>query len=118
MGKRYHNFDLEERTYNFARSVSFLCKRIPLNVINSPYISQVIRSSNSCAANYIEANESCSKKDFIYRLRISRKETKETILHLRLIQANNKSFQDRISPLINEATELIKIFSTIINKSL
>jgi four helix bundle protein len=80
------------------------------------YTSQVIRSSNSCSANYIEANESISKKDFLYRIRLSRKETKETILHLKLIQVANIQFKDEIAVIISEGIELIKIFSSIVNK--
>jgi four helix bundle protein len=68
--------------------------------------------------NYIEANESLSKKDFVYRVKISRKEAKESIYWLRLINETNINFNNpKVETLIQEATELKKIFSAIIEKS-
>lgn len=79
---------------------------------------QLIRSSGSIGANYIEANESLSKKDFMMRIKISRKEAKESIYWLRLLSEINQSeFTDESMRLINEATELKKILSSIIEKS-
>lgn len=74
------SFDLEERSYAFARSVREYLKTVKLTVYNMDDIKQVIRSSGSVAANYIEANESLSKKDFLMRVKIARKEAKETTL--------------------------------------
>ena len=71
-------YDLEERTLNFAKEVRQFVKLLPRSVANLEDGKQVIRSSGSIGANYIEANEALGKKDFILRARISRKETKET----------------------------------------
>lgn len=79
---------------------------------------QLIKSSGSVGANYIEANESLGKKDFLMRIRISRKETKESAYWLRLLLETNK-FDDthELRRLYNEAIELKKIFSATIEKS-
>ncbi len=115
-GKKY---DLEERTYKFAKSVAFFCKKLPLNIPNREYISQVIRASGSTGANYIEANESLSKKDFRMRIKICRKESKESAYWLKLIiDINSNIFKKDGETLLNEAIELKKIFSTIIDKSM
>jgi four helix bundle protein len=104
-------YDLEERTFQFAKSVSLFIKSIPKTIANVEYSRQVIRSSSSVGANYIEANESLGKKDFVMHLRISRKEAKESIFWLRLILETNSSFIERVNALIQEATELKDFFS-------
>ena len=71
-------FDLEERTFRFAKAVRAFVKRLPRTVCNQEDVKQVVRSSGSVGANYIEANEALSKKDFRHRVRIARKEAKET----------------------------------------
>lgn len=103
------SFDLEERTYMFARSVRQYFRSIKADYLKIDDIKQVIRSSGSVAANYIEANESLSKKDFVMRIKIARKEAKETTLWLR--------FLDTPEILQNEAMELKKILSAILEKS-
>lgn len=111
-------YDLEERTFLFAKEVALFCKRLPKNIENIEYIKQVIRSSGSVGANYIEANESLGEKDFSLRLKISRKEAKESMYWLRLIcETNNTQFAGSGTVLVNEANELRKILSTIINKA-
>lgn len=115
---RSSKYDLEERTYQFARGVALFSKKIPGNVSNIEYTRQVIRASGSVGANYIEANESLSKKDFAMRLKISRKEAKEAVYWLRLIvDTNSDDFTHDGLSLIKEATELKKIFSSIIDKT-
>lgn len=109
-------FDLEDRTLNFAKKVIDLVKSLPKNAINSIHSDQVVRSSGSIGANYIEANEALGKKDFYMRIRISRKESKETRYWLELILHNNPDFKDKINPLIGESVEYIRMFSSIINK--
>jgi len=112
------NFDLEERTFQFSKNVALYVKRLPKDISNIEYGKQVIRSSGSIGANYIEANESLSKKDFIMRVKISRKEAKETIYWIRLIiETNDKDFQQEGMKLLQEATELKRILSAIIEKS-
>lgn len=103
------SFDLEQRTYNFARNVRDYAKTIKKTILNIDDIKQVIRSSGSIAANYIEANESLSKKDFLMRVKIARKEAKETILWLNLLDAPGS--------LVDEASQLKKIMSAIIEKT-
>ncbi|MBU1863712.1 MAG: four helix bundle protein [Candidatus Omnitrophica bacterium] len=111
-------YDLEERTYEFARNVAHFSKKLPKNTVNFKYVDQVIRSSGSVGANYIEANESLSKKDFAMRVKICRKEAKESAYWLRLIvDTNPNEFSKEGGALKNEAEELKKIFSAIINKS-
>src|SRR3990167_7221667 len=82
-------YDLEERTYQFAKQVSLYCKKLPMNISNLEFVKQLLRSSGSVGANYIEANESLSKKDFQMRIKICRKESKESAYWLRLIVETN-----------------------------
>jgi len=109
-------FDLEERTLTFAKRVIHLCQKLPSNVVNSKLIDQIIRSSESIGANYSEANDALGKKDFAFRLRISRKETKETLFWLELISEANPSFLSSVSDLINESIEIRNILSAIVKK--
>lgn len=111
-----HAFDLEERTYIFAKNCRNFVKKLPKTVSNIEYGKQLIRSSGSQAANYIEANEKLSKKDFLFRIKISRKESKESRLWLRLVIPDDTEKQKQIA-LIQEALELTKIFSSIIESS-
>ncbi len=114
-GKRY---DLEERTFAFAKSVAIFCNKLPRTASNIEYIKQVVRSSGSVGANYIEANESLGKKDFSMRLKICRKEAKESEFWLKLIkETNSNRFHDEANELMDEADQLRRIFSTIIQKS-
>lgn len=78
-------YDLEERTFNFAKECAFYCRKIPRTSTNLIYASQLIRSSGSTGANYIEANEALGKKDFMMKIKICRKEAKESAYWLRLI---------------------------------
>jgi len=114
-GKQY---DLEERTYQFARSIRVFVKRLPRTVCNQEDVKQVVRSSGSVGANYIEANEALSKKDFRHRIRISRKESKETRYWLRLVDTHDEeSLNNERDKLIQESTELMRIFGAILQKS-
>jgi four helix bundle protein len=113
MEKKY---DLEERTFQFAKEVCLYCKSVKKNVENIEYIKQVIRSSASIGANYIEMNEALSSKDTLYRAKISRKEAKETKMWLRLLFETEKMENEKLSKLIIESDELRKILSSIINK--
>lgn len=111
-------YDLEERTLIFARKTRELVKRIPKTTGNIEDGKQLVRASGSVGANYIEANESLSKKDFILRAKICRKEAKESRYWLQLIDLSNNTHleKDRLE-LIKEATELMNIFGAIIRKS-
>ena len=113
-------YDLEERTYNFAKDVRLWLKKISKTLINVEDIKQLIRSSGSVGANYIEANEALSKKDFIMRMRISRKESKETTYWIRLIldTIQDVELNKEGIHLLNESIQLTKICSSIIENSL
>ncbi len=111
-------FDLEERTFQFAKRVSLFIKGLSKTISNIEYGKQVIRSSGSVGANYIEANESLGNKDFAMRIRICRKEAKESAYWLRLIAESNENLDTDITNLlINESNELKKIFSSILKKT-
>jgi four helix bundle protein len=113
--KRY---DLEERTYEFARGVRAFIKLLNKTLANIEDAKQVIRSSGSVASNYIEANEALSKKDFVMRIKICRKEAKESRLFLRLIDTiGNEQAGVEQQALIQEAQELTNIFGAIVRKS-
>ncbi|MFA5794607.1 MAG: four helix bundle protein [Candidatus Brocadiia bacterium] len=111
-------YDLEDRTYAFARSVREFIRKLPRTASNIEDGKQVIRSSGSVGANYIEANEALSKKDFIMRIKICRKESKETRYWLRLLEiGNNPELESERTHLSKESTELMNIFGSIIRKS-
>ncbi len=114
-GKKY---DLEERTYEFARRVRAFVKTLPRTVCNIEDVKQVVRSSGSIGANYIEANEALSKKDFQMRIRISRKESKETGYWLRLLDTRDASaLNAERDKLVQESIELMRIFGAILQKT-
>lgn len=110
-------YDLDERTLEFGRRVVVLCKSLPRDLVNTELARQCIRSGTSIGANYLEANDSLGKKDFVYKMKISRKEAKETIYWLKLIVEANKKLESRMEGLLQEAFELKKILSSIIEKS-
>ncbi len=111
-------YDLEDRTFEFAKAVRMLIKSLGSSIANIEDAKQLVRSSGSVGSNYIEANEALSKKDFVYRIKISRKEAKESSYWLRLINETNEvSNKKDIEILIQESIELKKIFSAIIEKS-
>jgi four helix bundle protein len=113
--KTSKQYDLEERTLSFAKAVIDFVNCLPKTVANIEIIRQVIRSSGSVGANYIEANEALGKRDFAMRIKICRKEAKETVYWLRLIGVKGENAEKRDS-LISEATELMKIFGSIVGK--
>ena len=110
-------YDLEDRTLEYSKRVIRMCKTLSKNTINFKLMDQAIRSGTSMGANYREANETETKKDFKYRIRICRKEGKETIYWFNLIIEANPELQENIKPLLQETTELVKIFAAILEKS-
>ena len=84
-------FDLEDRTFEFSKSIRSWVKSLPKTIGNIEDSKQLVRSSGSVGANYIEANEALSKKDFLHRIKICRKEVKETRYWLRLIDCEGNS---------------------------
>ena len=114
--KRY---DLEDRTLEFAKKTRELVKQLPKTTGNFEDGKQLVRSSGSVGANYIEANESVSKKDFLFRIKLCRKEAKESCYWLKLIDTENiKNLEEFRSFLLSESNELMKIFGAILSKSL
>lgn len=110
-------YNLEERTYLFVKNCRLLIQKLPKTISNIDDGKQLVKSSGSIAANYIEANEKLGDKDFIFRLKIGRKEAKESVLWLKLLKDLNTKFESELVQLLNEAEELRKILSAIINKS-
>jgi len=110
-------YDLERRTLMFAKSVLRLCKKLPVDIINREIISQLVRSSGSVGANYREANDALSKKDFNHRIKITRKEAKETEYWLELLREGNPGYVGEINELLSESIELKKILSTIADRA-
>lgn len=107
-------YDLETRTLIFAKRVNHYVFGLSRTISNIENGKQLVRSAGSVGANYIEANESLGKKDFLMRIKISKKEAKETIYWLELTDPLELELKNR---LITEATELMKIFGSILEKS-
>jgi len=110
-------YDLEQRTYRFARDCRLFIKELPKTLNNLEDGKQLIKASGSVGANYIEANEKLGGKDLAMRLRIARKEARESHYWLMLLRDLNNSYEKRASELMNEAFELKKILSAIIIKT-
>jgi len=109
-------YDLEERTLIFAKSVIILCKSFRQNAVTMRLIGQLVAAAGSVGANYREATEALSKKDFIHRLKISRKECKETTFWLELLD-EAAGPNGRIHDLIQESKELRNILTAILEKA-
>lgn len=109
-------YDLEERTAKFGEKVIQFAKFISANDITKPLINQMIRSATSIGANYLEADDAESKKDFIHKLSICKKESKETKHWLRMIVMAQSELKDEARKLWQEAQELNLIFAAIIRK--
>ncbi|MBI2804844.1 MAG: four helix bundle protein [Planctomycetes bacterium] len=111
-------YDLEERTFLFARRVRDFVKRLPRTICNFEDVRQLVRSSGSVGANYIEANESLGKKDFVMHVKISRKEAKESRYWRRLIDTSDlRALNEERDALIQESVELMNIFGSIVRKA-
>jgi four helix bundle protein len=108
-------YNLSDRTYHFAKNVIRYVNALPKTIPNIEIAKQLIRSTGSIGSNYIEAEDSLSKKDFAMRIKISRKEAKETTYWLRLSEPHGDYVKDK-DVLIGEATELMKIFGSIVTK--
>lgn len=114
--KENKKYDLEERTAIFAERIRNFCLKLPKNAANHVYISQLIRSGSSPGANYIEANESLGNKDFKMKIKICRKESKESSYWLRLVITDSSDImENERKALRQEAKEFILIFTAILN---
>lgn len=112
------NYDLEDRTIKFSKNIVNLCKKIPFNIINKRLIDQLLRSGTSIGANYREANECDTKKDFKNKIRIAKKEARETIYWIELLIDANFNMKDEMLPLLDESKQLMKILASIYLKTL
>ncbi|MDX1948198.1 MAG: four helix bundle protein [Pirellulaceae bacterium] len=111
-------YDLEDRTYGFAKAVRGFVKRLPRTLCNIEDVKQLVRSSGSVGSNYIEANDSLGRKDFLMHIRISRKEAKESRYWLRLVDTrDNEAVERERLRLVDEAEQLMKIFGAILRKN-
>ena len=111
-------YDLADRTFQLAIHCRDFVRQLTKTLSHVEYAKQLIRSSSSVAANYIEASESLSRKDFILRIKICRKEVKETGLWLRLCEVDKGQLLEKAQhQLIEETTQLAKIFGSIVEKS-
>ncbi|MFH1728172.1 MAG: four helix bundle protein [Pseudomonadota bacterium] len=117
VSKNIKPYDLEERTLEYAKGIIRLCKKIPNSTINIKLIGQLVNASGSVGANYREANDAISKKDFLYRMKISRKECKESTYWLELLKEANQNYSGDADEFITESKELRNILSSIIKKS-
>jgi|SRR6516162_7229645 four helix bundle protein len=110
-------FDLEERTALFGEAVIQFAKKIPGSPVTTPLINQLVRSGTSVAANYCEADDAVSKKDFKNKIGTCRKEARETKLWLRMIASAEPEMKIEARKLWQEAKEIHLIFAAIWRKS-
>ena len=109
-------YDLEERTFQFAKADRAFVKLLPRTIANIEDVKQFVRASGSVGANYIEANEAIGKKDFVMKIKICRREAKESRYWLGLLDVDGK-FESGRERLLSEAKELMNIFGAIVRKS-
>lgn len=107
------NYDLEERTAKFGEEIIQFCRGVAADHVTRPLISQLVRAATSIGANYMEANQASSKKDFYNKIRISQKEANETKHWLRMLSAVCVDAKDRLRKYWKEAHELTLIFAKI-----
>jgi four helix bundle protein len=109
--------ELNDRTYWFARDVRKVVNELPRTLASQEDSKQVIRSSGSVAANYLEAQEGSSRNDFFYRIKMCRKEARESQLWLELLAEPEASGSaEELDRLIDEANQLTRIFASIAKK--
>lgn len=113
MTKFSREYDLEERTAKFGENVIKLCKTLSQDAISRPLISQIVRSSTSIGANYMEANGASSRRDFTNKIHLCRKECQESKHWLRMIAICIPKKKDELNILWSECHELILIFQKI-----
>jgi four helix bundle protein len=106
-------FDLEERTAKLGEAIIAFAKRVPINLITTPLVAQLVRAGTSVDANYVEADDADSKKDFRFKIGLCRREARETKHWLRMIVAASPQMREEARPLWQEAKELNLIFGAI-----
>ena|SRR3989344_3704935 len=113
------DYDIHERIFNYVVRVIKFLEKLPKTPTNLIFINQVTRSVTSMGANDQEADGAMSKKDFLHGFTLVRKEGKESIFWIRIIEKTNSSkFSEEVLELIEEGKEIVAIISTIIRKSL
>jgi len=110
-------YDLEERTAQFGEAIIDFAQKIPKHIVNKPLITQLVKAGTSVGANYCEADDAFTKKDFLYKIGICKKESRESKYWLRMVLKAVNNLESEIKTLSNEARELNLIFASIINKS-
>jgi four helix bundle protein len=112
-----HKYDLEDRTTKYAIQVVNFCKKLTKNYVSVPLVTQLVRSSTSLGANYAEANRAASKKDFMNKIYICKKEAKESKYWIHVIAETHGEYKDECRELWKETHELLMIFSKITKSS-
>lgn len=110
------NYDLEERTAKFGEDIIEFAKTIPQNTVTVSLIGQLVRAATSVGANYCEADDACSKKDFVNKISLCKKESRESKHWLRMVAKAVETLKGEARRHMNEAQELNLIFASIINK--
>lgn len=116
MSKANRTYDLEERTAKFGENVIQLCKKVPINTITRPLINQLVKAATSVGANYCEADDAESKRDFKHKIGICKKESRESKHFLRMLVKAVPELKEKITILWKEAKELNLIFNSIYRK--
>lgn len=109
-------FDLEERCSLFGEAVIAFARRVPMDPVSSPLVSQLVRAGTSIGANYCEADEADTNKEFRYRIGVCKREARETKFQLRMVVAAIPATREEARILWQEAKELTKIFAAILRK--
>ena len=117
MVERNRAYDLEDRTFAFAKRVRTFVKKLPRPHLTMDDCRQLTKSSESIGANYIEANDSLSRKDLRMRIKICRKEAKETGYWLRLLEPGNERLNQERRLLLDESIQPMKIFGAILRNT-
>ncbi|MFH1772292.1 MAG: four helix bundle protein [Candidatus Omnitrophota bacterium] len=110
------NYNLEERTAQFGEAIIEFARKIPRDPVTVSLITQLVKAGTSVGANYCEADDSSTKKEFVHKIGICKKESRETKHWLRMIPKAVESLRNEAKPLLREAQELNLIFAAIINK--
>ena len=116
MTKKDRKYDLEERTAKFGEDIIKFCKKVPRGPITDPLITQLVKAGTSVGANYSEADDAESKKDFKHKIGIVKKESRESKHFIRMIVVAVPELKEEGQPLRQEAKELNLIFNSIFRK--
>src|SRR5688572_22318062 len=114
---RARNYDLHERTARFGEAILRFVKKLPDNAVNRRLVSQLVGAATSLGANYCEADEAVSRKDFCLKISVCRKEARETQFFLRMIATAEDRYKNEVRSLWREARELHLIFCAILRNS-